>query len=216
VRGAWVAAVIGLPLWAATALAQADLKLMHFGFDQAAQSVPRYAFDLYENGAGVYHQPADGQPAPPKASGAIRVSAATLQVIFAAKDAVVANRCGTKVKNVADTGTKTLEYFSEGVKSACVFNYSDDAKVRDAASAFMSIAEMLRMGDQLAHERRFDRLGLDATLDSLTEEVKDSRAIEVQNIAPVLQAIVGDEQLMERVRRKAGRLLEQSGAVPGN
>ena len=207
------ATVASFLLLAAAALPQGDLKLMHFGFEQAQQSVPRYAFELYENGAGVYNAPEDGKSAQPKVSGAIRVSPATLQIIFAAKDAILANHCGTKAKNIADTGTKTLEYFSEGVKSACVFNYSDDVKVRDAASACIAMAETLHVGDQLAHERRFDRLAMDATLDSLIEEVKAGRAIEVQNIAPVLQGIVGDERLMERVRSKAAHLLESVGGV---
>ena len=74
----------------------------------------------------------------------------------------------------------------------------------------MAMAETLQMGERLAHERRFDRLGLDATLDSLIDEVKGGRAIEVQNIAPVLQGIVGDERLMERVRSKAAHLLESA------
>jgi len=208
VRRAWVATAIALGCLASGALAQGDLKLMHFGFDQAQQSVPRYFFDLYENGAGVYREPSDGKPEQLRLSGAVKVSPATLQTIFAAKDAVLANHCGTKAKNVADTGTKTLEYFSEGVKSACVFNYSDDAKVREASSAFIAMAETLHMGQQLVQERRFDRLALDATLESLAEEVKNGQAIEVQNIAPVLQGIVGDEALMERVRSKAAHLLE--------
>jgi hypothetical protein len=200
------------PVLAAGAPAQGDLKLIHFGFEQAAQVVSRYEFNIYENGAGVYLERATGDSAQKPAAG-IRVSPATLATIFAAKDAVIANQCGTKAKNIADTGTKTLEYFSEGVKSACVFNYSDDAKVRDAASAFIAMAETLQMGNRLAHERRFDRLALDAELDSLTDEVKAGRAIEVQNIAPVLRGIVGDEALMERVRSKAAHLLESAGGV---
>ena len=203
-----VALVCGLML-TASAWTQGDLKLMHFGFEQAAQVVSRYEFNVYENGAGVYLERATGESAQ-KPDAGIRVSPATLATIFAAKDAVSADRCGTKMKNVADTGAKTLEYFAGGVKSSCVFHYSDDAKVRDAAEAFMAMAETLQMGERLAHERRFDRLGLDATLDSLIDEVKGGRAIEVQNIAPVLQGIVGDERLMERVRSKAAHLMESA------
>ncbi len=211
-RRAWIVAATVWSVLAAGALAQGDLKLIHFGFEQAAQVVSRYEFNVYENGAGVYLERAKGESVQ-KASAAIRFSQPTLATIFAAKDAVIADRCGTKMKNVADTGAKTLEYFAGGVKSSCVFNYSDDAKVRDATDAFMAVAETLQMGDRLAHERRFDRLALDAELDSLIDEVKAGRAIEVQNIAPVLQGIVGDERLMERVRSKAARLLESAGVV---
>jgi hypothetical protein len=51
-------------------------------------------------------------------------------------------------------------------------------------------------------------------MDSLISENKDGRAIELQNIAPVLQSIVDDDRVMERVRRKAARLLQDAAPAP--
>jgi len=143
----------------------------------------------------------------------LHVSAATVKTAFAARQTIESGQCETHLKGIAQTGKKMLRSFDNDQVSECAFNYSDDAKVRDATDAFMAMVETLQMGEQLAHERRFDRLGLDATLDSLMDEVKAGRAIELQNIAPVLQGIVADERLMERVRSKAAHLLESAGVV---
>jgi hypothetical protein len=72
----------------------------------------------------------------------------------------------------------------------------------------------MQYGDRLQREHRYDRLGLDAEIDSLTSEAQADRAIELQNIAPVLQSILEDDRVMERVRRKAGRLLQLAGVAP--
>ena len=192
-------------------LAQQDRPLLHFGFEKAGLAVPHYEIDLYADGEGVYRLP---RGAAQPQSAIITVRAATVRVIFAATDAVVSNHCGTREKNLADEGTKLLEYFAAGVRSSCSFNYSDDEKLRAAAEAFQEIAETVQAGARLEQERRFDRLGLDAEVDSFTDLVKAGHAIEVQNIAPVLKAIANDDRVMDRVRRKAARLLQD--ALPDN
>ena len=58
----------------------------------------------------------------------------------------------------------------------------------------------------------FDRLGLDSELEGLQNEVAGERALDLGNIAPVLQSIIADERVMDRVRRKAERLLK--GVAP--
>jgi hypothetical protein len=78
----------------------------------------------------------------------------------------------------------------------------------DTAAAFQAIAETMQIGATLQHLHRFDRLGLDAEMDTLAAEAKEGNAIEMQNIAPTLQSIVDDERVIERVRRKAARLLQ--------
>ena len=48
----------------------------------------------------------------------------------------------------------------------------------------------------------------------LTEQVKAGRAPGLSNIAPVLQSIANDPEVLERVRGQASRLLEQSALQP--
>ena len=78
------------------------------------------------------------------------------------------------------------------------------------ASAFQAIAETIQIGDKLKHDHRFDHLGLDADLDELTAEAKQAGRSELQNIAPILQSIVDDDEVMASARRKARSLLQDA------
>ena len=108
----------------------------------------------------------------------------------------------------------TLTIYANDETVQCVFEYSDEESLNAAAAAFESIAETMRYGERLQHELRYGRLGLDAEIDSLISESKDGRVIEVQNIASVLQSIVDDDRVIDRVRRKAARLLQDVVPAP--
>ncbi len=65
-------------------------------------------------------------------------------------------------------------------------------------------------GRRLEFLHRYDRLGLDAEMISLANEVQAGRAMELGTIAPTLDAIADDTAVMQRVRLRAEKLLEQS------
>jgi hypothetical protein len=142
----------------------------------------------------------------------ISVSPDVLRKAILASPAVKAGSCETHSKHLAQTGRKTLVFSVAGSSANCEFNYSDDEKVNAAVSVFQAIAETIDYGRKLEHTHRFDRLGLDAQIDFLISEAKEGHAIELQNIAPVLNSIVNDERVIDRARRKAARLLQD--AVP--
>jgi hypothetical protein len=191
----------------------APVDQIRFDFEFAALQPPHWGFEIGSDGNGRYFE--QGLPAAANSSGntgqPIQVSASTMETLFAGRAALAGSKgCNSRIKNVAQTGKKKLSYGHDSVWNTCEFNYSDDAGVMRATAAFQAMAETLQFGERLKHEHRFDKLGLDAELDSLIEEAKDSRAMEIQNIAPVLQSLVTDDTLMERVRSKAQRLLDQS------
>ena len=95
----------------------------------------------------------------------------------------------------------------------CTFNYSDDAGLMGATAAFLAIADTMQRGERLQHDLRYDRLGLDAEMESLVAAQKDGSAIEIGNIASILQTLVSDDHVIDRVRRRAARLLQDSGAA---
>jgi hypothetical protein len=140
----------------------------------------------------------------------LQIGAATMKMLGLGQAVVATGACETRHKNIARTGRKTLAYeAAEGVVS-CSFDYSDDEGLMDAVAAFQGVVETLQYGERLQHEQRFDRLSLDAEMQSLTAEVAAGRAIEVENIAGTLQGLVEDDRVMDRVRRAAARLLEQA------
>jgi hypothetical protein len=118
--------------------------------------------------------------------------------------------CASSAKNIADTGAKTLRYTGEGGDGACGYNYSQDKRVVALTDLFQAIAETLDIGRKLEFDHRFDRLGLDATMATLVEEVEAGRAAELGTIYTTLKSIAQDSELLERVRLRAAKLLRQA------
>jgi hypothetical protein len=185
-------------------------------FEWPAAPLPRYAVAVTSDGAGWYAPNAGAEAFGSTTIPSLVVNPQTVKTVFAARDAILSKMCETRTKGLAKTGTKTLIVWTDFGRHACAFNYSDDEKIQQAAMALQAIAETMQAGDRLVHDERFDRLGLDADVDSIVAEMKDGRAIEVENIAPALQAIVEDERVMDRVRRKAARLLQEIASAPAS
>lgn len=172
------------------------------------QVSPPWKVRLQADGAGMYSEgaSADAKSVP------VTVSTATLEKVKQGEHAAKSGKCETKAKNVAKTGEKTIRY-EDGDKTAeCTFNYSDDAGLMSTAATFLAIADTIQRGERLQHELRYDRLGLDAEMESLVAAQKDGSAIEIGNIASILQTLVSDDHVIDRVRRKAARLLQDAGS----
>ena len=172
------------------------------------QVSPPWKVRLQADGAGTYSEggSADAKSVP------VTVSAATLEKLKQGEHAAKSGKCETKAKNVAKTGEKTIRYESADKTAECTFNYSDDAGLMGAATTFQAIAETIQRGERLQHDLRYDRLGLDAEMESLVAAQKDGSAIEIGNIATILQTLVSDDHVIDRVRRRAARLLQDTGS----
>ncbi len=184
-------------------------------FEMQRESLPavHWKIELRADGSGTYANlvsaTAPGTPQP------IHVGESVQSKVAAAYAVVHSGHCETKLKNIAKTGRKTLTYEAgEGIGAeTCTFNYSDSDALNGLVDAMTAMAETMQAGERLAQKHRYDRLGLDAELDVLTDEVKSGRALEVANIAPVLQSVASDEHVMERAQRKAARLLQEAGVT---
>jgi hypothetical protein len=196
-----------------------------YQFDRTAPgvSVPHYTVVLHEDGSGTYHaeeverRSADSalqQVSTKIIDRPMTVSAEMTAKIF--QTARSLNRfnmfCGTKVKNIADTGKKTLSYVGADGSGSCAYNYSDDKSVMDLTDLFYGIVYTMDVGRKLDFERRFDRLGLDAEMIALEQAVKDKHALELGNIAPTLQRLASDPEMMQRVQTRAAKLLVLASA----
>ena len=190
-----------------------------FQFDRKGLPVPRYTLWLYEDGTGRYV--ADQAEIPATATSMrgqaaqhvdrpINLSPSTVAKIF--KEARALNyfniECASKAKNIADTGTKKLSYTAADGSGSCVYNYSENKTISTLTDTFLAIAYTMDEGRTLEFLHRYDRLGLDAEMISLSQEVEAGRALELGTISPTLAAIADDTAVIQRVRLKAAKMLE--------
>jgi hypothetical protein len=183
--------------------------VVEFASKPNSPAAPSWTVHLDAAGTGSYTEASETMPGPQP----LTVSASTLERLRRGEHAVDKNRCESRQKNIANTGEKTIRYQSQGNAITCTFNYSDDTALMDAAAAFQAIAETMQAGERLQHDQRYDRLGLDAEIDTLVAAARRGAAIDLNNIAPVLQSLIADEHVIDRVRRKAARLLQDPGSV---
>ena len=194
-----------------------------FQFERAGVPVPRYSLEIHEDGTGRYQADESASVPSPSSSAAqyvggkhidrpITLSPATVAKIFKQARALdhfnVA--CDSKAKNIANTGKKTLSYVGPDGQGSCVYNYSDNKSVAALSDMFLAIAFTMDEGRRLEFFHRYDRLGLDSEMSSLTHEAAEGRALELGTIAPTLESIEKDTAVIQRVRLQAEKLLEQS------
>jgi hypothetical protein len=192
-----------------------------FHFERPGLPVPQFSIKLRENGAARYEAE---QAERPSTATAMRGEAAQhidrtlmLSQVTATKIFKTARElkdfnieCATKLKNIADTGKKTLTYAGPDGNGSCSYNYSENKNVAMLTDTFLGIAFTLDEGRRLEFLHRYDRLGLDAEMISLSEEVDAGRALELGTISQTLTALAGDMAVLERVRQRAMKLLDQA------
>jgi hypothetical protein len=188
-----------------------------FAFERTGLPVPRFTLSVDRNGLGTYtgeqaQTVVRGVPAQPETLTFERkfaLSSQTTGRIFKLAEELdhFNIACASKAKNVADTGTKTLTYIAPGTMHSCTFNYTENKNVSALTDLFLAIAETMDEGRTIDHLHRYDRLGLDAELQSFSREVAEGHAVELGTIASTLRAIAEDADLMQRVRTQARALL---------
>jgi len=205
-----LAAAWARPLYAAAADApHGQWSAVEFSMKPIDPGAHSWTMRLDASGSGSYSEASDPSSGPMP----LTISPSTLERLRRGERAVKSGRCETRQKNIAKTGEKTIRYEFPDHALACTFNYSEDENLMDAAAAFEAVAETVQAGERLEHDERFDRLGLDAEMDMLITAMRQGSAIELRNIATVLHSLVDDEHVIDRVRRKAARLLQDPGSV---
>lgn len=187
-----------------------------FQLERPGVPVPSYTFTVHEDGRGSYAAtyPAAGYSTGPETvTLPLHLRGATTAALFQKVRSTdhLRGGCESRAKNIANTGMKTLTYTGPDGTAGCTFNYTENKVVSSVTEMFLGMAYTLDSGRMLQRKQRFDHLGLDREMNLLVDGVRDGKALEVANIAPVLQSLADDTALMERVRSRAAKLLEQSG-----
>ena len=204
------------PQAAAQGAAQAQIR---FTYENPKLQPPKYALTVNEDGSGHFRSEGQGPalddpgsaPSEPQ-DRPIHISKAMREAMFAAarKNKLFALACDDGGKNIAFQGTKTLQYEGPEGQGSCTYNWSKSAQIDKLTDQFEAIAATLDEGSKIERQYEHGRLSLDGELESLDQMVRDGRALELENIAPILQKLAGDEAVLQRVQRRARALLAQA------
>jgi hypothetical protein len=190
---------------------------IRFTYENPKLQPSKYVVTVGEDGNGLFRSEAGGPP-PAEGEGMpagaqdrpIHISRALRQSMFATarKSKLFAIACDDGAKNIAYQGTKTLAYEGPEGQGSCTYNWSKLSQIEKLTGQFEAIATTLDEGSKLQRQYEHGRLSLDAEMELLDQMVRDGRAIEVENIAPLLRTLAGDEAVLQRVQRRARALLQ--------
>jgi hypothetical protein len=204
--------VLGGPLLVAQTGTQAQIR---FTYENPKLQPPKYVITVAEDGSGHFKSEAGGPTdglsmASEPQDRPIHISKTLRESMFATarKNKLFAVSCNDGGKNIAFQGNKTLEYDGPEGKGSCMYNWSKNAQIDKLSDQFEAIAATLDEGDKLQRQYEHGRLSLDGEIEVLDQMAHDGRAIEVENIAPILQTLAGDEAVLQRVQRHARALLQ--------
>lgn len=220
-RALWIL-LAGIGIAAAQAAAQAPARIV-FTFEHPQLQPSRYTITIDENGIGRFtSQPGsatidvseDVYPAP--IDRAIRLDDGLRGDMFryARAHDFFNEHCDRGRADLAFTGNRTLTYFGSDGRGTCAFVWAADPSLQRIADQLNAVAFTLEIGRRLDVEVQHDRLGLDSELASLQDALKDQRASDLPNIAPELQTIATDDQVMNRARKRAMALLSRCDDQP--
>ena len=191
---------------------------IRFSYENPKLQPPKYLLTVNEDGSGHFRSegqgPASDDPGSVPSGSQdrpIHISKAMREAMFvtARKNKLFAFACDDGAKNIAFQGTKTLRYEGPEGQGSCTYNWSKNAQIDKLTDQFEAIAATLDEGSKLEREYEHGRLSLDGELETLDQMVRDGRALELENIAPILQKLAGDEAVLQRVQRRARALLAQ-------
>jgi len=194
---------------------------IRFTYENPKLEPHKYVLVVGEDGSGNYHSEGSGSSADGQGMASepvdrpIHVSKAVRDSMFAAarKNKFFAKSCDDGGKNIAFQGTKTLEYEGSDGQGSCIYNWSKNGQIGKLTDQFEAIAATLDEGSKLQRQYEHGRLSLDSEMEILDQMVREGRAIEIENIAPLLKTLADDEAILQRVQRRARTLLE---AVPSD
>jgi hypothetical protein len=216
-RNDWPPIISALLFAAAASLHAQTTPRIVYTFAHPQLQPARFTISIDETGTGHFTSepgPAvtddnDGvSPAP--VDRAIRLDTALCADLFryARAHAFFSGSCERK-GGLAFTGNRTLTYSGSDGTGNCAFVWAADPVLQHLSDQLDAVAFTIEIGRRLDVEDRHDRLGLDSELAALQDAVKDQRAYDLPNIAPELQTIVGDDQVMDRARKRAQALLSR-------
>jgi hypothetical protein len=118
--------------------------------------------------------------------------------------------CESHLK-VAFEGWKKFSYAGPDGSGSCTFNFSKDKEIEELGNSFEAVAETIIEGARLEKLLQHDPLGLDKEMEFLVDAAGSGRAQQIGTIREILDRLAEDDDVLERVRKRARLLLAKAG-----
>ncbi len=202
-------------LLAQSAPAPTALPRIHYTFDHPDLPVTHFELEIAGDGHAHYESRIKGAEKGTTDDGITRdfvLPAASVTRIFDLVKA--ANRLQgdfdfTKHR-IAFTGNKTITYTDAQGSNTAKFVWSENEAVTKLSVLLQGISATLEEEPVLQRLRRYDPLGLNAELAKMERSADTGYLRELDLIAPVLQELANDGNVMSPARKRAARLLQKA------
>jgi len=200
--------LMGLALIAATASAQDAAYKLVVSYDRPGLNVPHWEIVVPPRGMAEY----TGKPVKGNDPGTVpfkMTESGRAKLAAWIEKSNGMKPCETKSKGIANMGQKQIVYTpASGEALTCSYNYTENKALGEVFEYLLGVADTVQAGVELERLHKYDRLGLDPVMVRLADEAKAGKAVEVGSIRPVLENLVSDPLVLERVRVRAQQLLE--------
>lgn len=209
---------LGLVLALGAMQGQADSAMMRMDFSNPGLTPSKWTLEIRPDGSAHFHSDPGANTAverheiePGPVDRDIHLSKGFADHAFetARRNKLFEAGCESHLK-VAFQGWKKFSYAGPDGNGGCEFNYSKNKEIEELGDSFVAVASTIVEGARLELLLQHDPLGLDKEMDYLKEAAQDGRLREICTIQPILAKLAGDEDVMERVRKRARLLLAES------
>ena len=195
---------------------QPTVPTISFEFVLEGGSPPHYGLAVEAGGRAAYRSD-DGAAAAANADAAppylvkFLITSATADRIFELAKALnnFDGNFDYRGGRIANMGAKTLAYKNGPIAHTTTYNYSQNQSLQQLTSLFQGIANALEYRRRLERLYRYDKLGLEAELKAMEEDLKHNYIAELQVDESILKQITGDRSVMNITRRRAENILSK-------
>jgi hypothetical protein len=213
---ALIVAIAGYVLVSSAAIAQLPSATIIYT-EQSTEAQPAtFTLTIDESGAGHYRSEVSkvrssdpNDVAPISLDRDITVSKVTRDKLFATarRRHFFSAQCDANGNKPHVQSTKTLAYSGSDGKGQCTFIWSKDDQISDLSDTLEGIQATLEEGARLRLIYQYQPLVCKNELEAFASQVQARQALEVVNIAPLLQKIANDDKVLHGCRQAALQIL---------
>ena len=194
-----------------------ETALVTFTLDFPGSEPSHYVISVSSDGHSTYES--DGKLSPDSEADPFHldfmVSPGTQDMVFdlAKRANYFQGQIDSNKRKLASTGVKTLTYKDAQRSGTGTYNYSQIQAVQQITMLFQNLSTTLEFGRRLEYYHHYQKLALDEELKRMEEMAKENNLVELPAVVPILQRIMIDTSVINPVRARAQRMVEQAGSI---